>query len=159
MECGEAAGICSQPLLLASAQSSFFAVYLPFFFFGGSRFLASLVGDEKDERKCTQMPEMRKSKCLDVRQGSHSVIGYVCKNCTCHYTQILGTAKRRSLLPTMWWSEALEKRQQVFTVRRERKNSALALQGLRISVFRKRSYPNIGPFFFLFLVAAGGSLS
>ena len=67
---GGAAGICSQPSLLSSVCKCFFAATLPFFFFRGPRFLASLVGDEEDERKCAKVPEMRKSKCLDVRQGT-----------------------------------------------------------------------------------------
>jgi hypothetical protein len=147
---GEAAGICScpsgddNPTCLSFLRGNF-----PLFLFWGFRFLASLVGDDEDERKCAKVSGMRKSKCLEVRHGKQ-LSYWLCvqKLCESLY-QTLGTAKRRAQMPTMWWSEALERRQQVFTVPRKRKNSAVALQGLRIPFLRKKLYPNLALFFVL----------
>ena len=148
---GEAAGICSWPIGLKSPDSiRFFAATFPFSFFRNLGLIASLAGEKKDERRNTEMSRMRQSKCLEVRYGKQLSHRLCLQKLHLPFYETLGTAKRRAQMPDMWWSKTLERWKQVFTVRRKRQNSALALQGLRISVFRKKSYSNITffPFFF-----------
>ena len=85
---GEAAGICSWPIGLKLPDSiRFFAATFPFSFFRNLRLIASLAGEKKMSEEILKCPECGSQSAWKYGTGNNSVIGYVCKNCTCHFTR------------------------------------------------------------------------
>ena len=133
--CGEAAGICCSPIGLKSPDSiRFFAATFPFSFFG-LHSVASLVGDKKVERKNTHLPGMRQSGCMEIWHKRRLNNKLRMQKMCMPLLRALDASKRRVQMSNLQQSKTLERRQPIHYI--QRKNSALALQRLRLPLFSR----------------------
>jgi hypothetical protein len=133
--------------LRTSNKYRFFAATLPFF---SLEFPASsqLWQENRNERKNTHLSRMRQSQRLEIRYNKHGTDKLRLQELFMLLLRALGTTQRRAQMSNVRQSKALERWQQVHNLRRE--NSTLAMQGLRIPLFRKQSETSIIPISFFF---------
>jgi hypothetical protein len=81
------------------------------------------------------MSRMRKSKCLEIRHSKQFSYKLCLQKLHLPLYETLGATRGRAKMPKVQLSKALERRQQIYYI--QRKNSALALQRLRLPLFSR----------------------